>query len=76
MLLVLGLILLIAAVVVGVAGVLTNDGAAHQLTGGFSVFDYHVTGWALAYLSSSGGRCRARTASAAGGSIRSSTDQH
>lgn len=39
-----GLVLLIAALVVGVAGVLTNDGTAHQLTGGFSVFDYHVTG--------------------------------
>lgn len=44
MLVILGLILLIAALVVGVAGVLTNDGSAHELTGGFSVFDYDVTG--------------------------------
>lgn len=44
MLVILGLILLIAALVVGVAGVLTNDGAAHELTGGFSVFGYEVTG--------------------------------
>jgi len=39
-----GLILLIAAVVVGVAGVLTNAGSGHQLTHGFAVFGYHVTG--------------------------------
>lgn len=44
MLVILGLILLIAALVVGVAGVVTNDGSAHELTGGFSVFDYDVTG--------------------------------
>ncbi|MFE4335773.1 hypothetical protein ACFRQM_42260 [Streptomyces sp. NPDC056831] len=39
-----GLIILIAAVVVAVAGVLTNAGSAHQLTDGFSLFGYHVTG--------------------------------
>jgi len=44
MLVVLGLILLIAAVVVGVAGVLANAGTAHALTHGFAVFGYHVTG--------------------------------
>lgn len=44
MLVILGLVLLIAALVVGVAGVVTNDGSAHELTGGFSVFDYEVTG--------------------------------
>jgi hypothetical protein len=45
MILVLGLVLLVAAVVVGVAGVLTNDGSAHTLAGhGFSVLGYHVTG--------------------------------
>ncbi|MEU4730055.1 hypothetical protein [Streptomyces sp. NPDC023588] len=44
MLVILGLILLIAALVVGVTGVVTNDGSAHELTGEFSVFDYHVTG--------------------------------
>jgi hypothetical protein len=44
MVVVAGLILLIAAVVVGVAGVLTNAGSGHQLTHGFAVFGYHVTG--------------------------------
>ena len=44
MLIVVGLILLIAAVVVGVAGVLANAGSAHALTHGFAVFGYHVTG--------------------------------
>ncbi|WP_412078074.1 hypothetical protein ACLF6K_28985 [Streptomyces xanthophaeus] len=44
MLVILGLVLLIAALVVGVAGVVTNDGSAHELTGEFSVFGYEVTG--------------------------------
>ena len=44
MLIVVGLILLVAALVVGVAGVLANAGSAHALTGGFAVFGYHVTG--------------------------------
>src|SRR5664279_4837550 len=44
MLIVVGLILLIAAVVVGVAGVLANGGSAHALTHGFAVVGYHVTG--------------------------------
>ncbi|MHB1553246.1 MAG: hypothetical protein ACYCSX_12170 [Acidimicrobiales bacterium] len=44
MILILGLILLVAAVIVAVAGVLGNAGAAHALTHGFSVFGYHVTG--------------------------------
>lgn len=44
MVVVAGLILLIAAVVVGVAGVLTNAGSGHQLTHSFAVFGYHVTG--------------------------------
>ena len=44
MILIVGLIILIAAVIVGVAGVLTNGGGAHALTSGFSVFGYHVTG--------------------------------
>ena len=39
-----GLIILVAAVVVGVAGVLANGGDSHALTSGFSVFGYHVTG--------------------------------
>lgn len=41
---ILGLIILIAAVVVGVAGVMTNVGDAHRLTDDFAVFGYHVTG--------------------------------
>ena len=44
MLIVVGLIFLIAAVVVGVAGVLANGGSAHTLTHSFAVFGYHVTG--------------------------------
>ncbi|MEZ0096039.1 hypothetical protein [Streptacidiphilus sp. EB129] len=44
MIVILGLILLVAAVVVGVAGVLTNTGSAHALPHGFAVFGYHVTG--------------------------------
>jgi hypothetical protein len=41
---VLGLVVLLAAVVVGVAGVFNNLGSGHALTPGFSVFGYHVTG--------------------------------
>ena len=44
MIVILGLIILVAAVVVGVAGVLNNMGSAHALTHGFAVFGYHVTG--------------------------------
>lgn len=44
MLVVLGLIILLAAVIVGVAGVLGNAGSEHALTDGFAVFGYHVTG--------------------------------
>ena len=44
MVLIVGLILLIAAVVVGVAGVLANAGSGHALTDGFAVLGYHVTG--------------------------------
>ena len=44
MIVVIGLIILVAAVVVGVAGVLTNSGSGHALTHGFAVFGYHVTG--------------------------------
>jgi hypothetical protein len=40
----LALIILAAAVIVGVAGVLHNAGSAHALTHSFSVFGYHVTG--------------------------------
>lgn len=41
---ILGLLILVAAVVIGVAGVLSNSGSAHELTGGFSVFGFDVTG--------------------------------
>jgi hypothetical protein len=44
MFIILGLVVLVAAVVVGVAGVLTNRGNAHLLTRPFSVFGYHVHG--------------------------------
>jgi hypothetical protein len=44
MLVFLGLIILVAAVVVGVAGVLGNAGSAHALTHTFTVLGYHVTG--------------------------------
>jgi gas vesicle protein len=44
MIIILGLIILVAAVVVGVVGVLSNGGGGHALTHPFSVFGYHVTG--------------------------------
>jgi hypothetical protein len=44
MIIILGLIILIAAVVVGVAGVLVNRGHGHALVHQFAVFGYHVTG--------------------------------
>ena len=44
MIVVLGLIILVAAMVVGVAGVLGNGGSAHALSHGFAVFGFHVTG--------------------------------
>ena len=43
MIIILGLVILIAAVVAGVAGVLTNGGHGHELTH-FSALGYHVTG--------------------------------
>jgi hypothetical protein len=44
MFVVLGLIILIVAVVVGVAGVFNNVGSGHALTHGFSLFGDHITG--------------------------------
>jgi len=44
MFIILGLIVLVAAVVVGVAGVLTNHGSGHVLTHRFAVFGYHMNG--------------------------------
>jgi hypothetical protein len=43
MIIILGLVILVAAVVVGVAGVLSNAGSAHALSH-FSVLGYHLTG--------------------------------
>ena len=42
--LVLGLLVLAAAVVVGAVGVASNTGDAHQLPDGFSIFGYHIHG--------------------------------
>lgn len=44
MLVVLGLIVLVAALVVGLAGVLGNAGADHALTDGFALFGIEVSG--------------------------------
>ncbi|MFF3566584.1 hypothetical protein [Nocardia jiangxiensis] len=44
MIVVVGLVILIAAVVVGVAGIFANGGSNHALTDNFAVFGYHVTG--------------------------------
>jgi hypothetical protein len=44
MIIIVGLVVLLAAVVVGVTGVLTNAGPANPLTENFVVFGYHVTG--------------------------------
>lgn len=44
MIVIFGLVLLVAAVVIGVAGVLTNAGSGHALGDGFALFGYHVTG--------------------------------
>src|ERR1700684_351481 len=41
---IIGLVILIAAVVAGLAGVLSNSGSGHPLTHHFAVFGYHVTG--------------------------------
>jgi hypothetical protein len=44
MLVVLGLVILLAAVIFGVAGTLGNAGSEHALTDGFSVFGINVNG--------------------------------
>ncbi|GAA5063203.1 hypothetical protein [Nocardia callitridis] len=44
MIIIIGLVILIAAIVVGLVGVLANTGSAHALTDDFSIFGYHVTG--------------------------------
>ena len=43
MIIILGLIILVAALIVGVAGVLGNGGSAHAVAH-FSVLGYHLTG--------------------------------
>ena len=43
MIIILGLVILVAAVIAGVAGVLANGGHVHAVTH-FAVFGYHVTG--------------------------------
>ncbi len=43
MIVILGLVILVAAVIAGVSGVLTNSGSTHPV-GNFAVFGYHVTG--------------------------------
>lgn len=42
--LVVGLLLLAAAVAVGAAGVAANTGTEHQLSNGFTIFGYHLHG--------------------------------
>ncbi|MFC9435542.1 hypothetical protein [Nocardia sp. NPDC057030] len=44
MIIIIGLVVLIAAVIVGVAGVVANNGEAHFLSSDFAVFDYHFHG--------------------------------
>src|SRR5271165_5720803 len=44
MIIIIGLVILIAAAIAGVAGVLANNGSGHPLTHHFAVFGYHVTG--------------------------------
>jgi hypothetical protein len=44
MIVILGLVILLAAVIIAVAGVLGNGGPAHVLSHEFAVFGYHVTG--------------------------------
>ena len=44
MIIIIGLVILVAAVVVGVAGVLSDTGSGHALTHPSALFGYHVTG--------------------------------
>jgi hypothetical protein len=41
---IIGLVVFFVALLVGIAGVLSNAGADHPMTDNFSVFGYHVTG--------------------------------
>jgi hypothetical protein len=44
MIIILGLVAVLAVVVIGVAGVLSNDGGGHALTHPFAVFGAHAAG--------------------------------
>jgi len=44
MIIIIGLVIVIAAVAAGVAGVLSNSGSGHPLTHHFAILGYHVTG--------------------------------
>ncbi|MFI9412970.1 hypothetical protein [Nocardia gamkensis] len=44
MIVIIGLVILVAAVLIGVAGVFANGGSNHALTDNFAIFGYHVTG--------------------------------
>lgn len=44
MIVILGLIILVVAAVVAVAGIFTNTGSAHALTNAFTLFGHHMTG--------------------------------
>src|ERR1019366_5445231 len=44
MIIIIGLVILIAAVAAGAAGVLSNSGSGHPLTHPFAILGYHVTG--------------------------------
>jgi hypothetical protein len=44
MIVIVGVVILIAAVIVSVIGVLSNSGSGHPLPHDFPVLDYHVTG--------------------------------
>jgi len=50
MIVILGLVILVAAVVVGVAGVFGNGGGAHGPAHGFSVLGYHVSSSGTVFL--------------------------
>ncbi|MEV0357506.1 hypothetical protein AB0H71_15725 [Nocardia sp. NPDC050697] len=44
MIILIGLLVLVAAVIVGVAGTVANTGENHYLASDFTVFDYHFSG--------------------------------
>jgi hypothetical protein len=44
MLIIIGLIILVAALIIGVAGIFGNGGSTHPIGHGFVVLGYHVTG--------------------------------